>query len=363
MLLKPVAEGAEIIAGARPGYIYGRSHNPTQEILEDRLADLEGAEAGLAFASGMGAVCSTMLTFLSAGDRLVAHHTLYSNTHALVTQALPRYGIEVVLVDFTDPAAVSAAINPDTRLIYLETPANPTVEIIDIEAIAAARGESDVPIIVDSTFASPALQRPIEHGADLVLHSLTKIHQRSRRCLGRRGGRGCGSGGTGSRPWAVRYITGAVISPMSAYFVLRGMKTLAVRMRQHGENALALAQLLEQHPKVAWVRYPGLASHPGHAIAKRQMSNGGAMMSFGLKSGFEGAARLLDGLTLISRAVSLGDAESLIIHPASLLQGRAAVHTEETLTFGLTDDLIRFSIGLETIDDLQDDLRQALDRV
>ncbi|MBT5266573.1 MAG: aminotransferase class I/II-fold pyridoxal phosphate-dependent enzyme [Rhodospirillaceae bacterium] len=357
-----VADGAEVIAGAQPGYIYGRSHNPTQEVLEARLADLEGAEAGLALASGMGAVGSTMLTLLSAGDRLVAHHTLYTNTHTLVKQALPRFGIEVVLVDFNDPAAVAAAINDRTRLIYFETPANPTVDIIDIEAIVAARGSRDIPIAVDGTFASPAVQRPIEFGCDLVIHSLTKFASGHGDVLA-----GAVLGDTARideiRSHGLRYITGAVVSPMTAYLILRGLKTLPIRMRQHAENALILARLLESHPKVAWVRYPGLESHPGHDIARRQMSNGGAMMSFGLKDGLAGATRMLDGLELISRAVSLGDAESLMISPASLIRGRATVHPDEQPALGVTDDLIRFSIGLETVEDLEADLHQALDRV
>lgn len=357
-----LADSAAVIGGTQAGYIYGRGHNPTQTVLETRLADLEGAEAGLTLASGMGAVGATLLSLLSAGDRLVAHHTLYSNTHALVTQALPRFGIEVALVDFNDPAALETALASPAAMVYFETPSNPTVEIIDIEAVSALAHAQGATVVVDSTFASPAVQRPIEWGADLVIHSLTKYASGHGDVLG-----GAVLGKTDLveeiRAHGLRYITGAVISPMTAHLVLRGLKTLPLRMRQHAENALAVARFLEAHPKVAWVRYPWLESHPRHAVARRQMAHGSAMMSFGLKTGFDGAVHMLDRLDLVYRAVSLGDAESLIIHPASLLQARAKLHPGEQGGAGVTDDLIRFSVGLENLQDLIDDLTQALEGV
>ncbi len=354
-----LADSAAVIGGEQAGYIYGRGHNPTQSVLEARLADLEGAEAGLALASGMGAVGATLLSLLSAGDRLVAHHTLYSNTHALVTQGLPRFGIEVELVDFNDPAALEAALGARAALVYFETPSNPTVEIIDIARVSALARAQGAKVVVDSTFASPAVQRPIEWGADLVIHSLTKYASGHGDVLG---GAVLGDGELVEevRAHGLRYITGAVISPITAHLVLRGLKTLPLRMRQHADNALAIAGFLEAHPKVAWVRYPWLESHPGHAVARRQMAHGSAMMSFGLKTGFEGAVRMLDRLELVYRAVSLGDAESLIIHPASLLRARARLHPGERGSAGVTDDLIRFSVGLEDRVDLIDDLSQAL---
>lgn len=354
-----VEDGAAVIAGNRPGYLYGRSHNPTQDILERRLADLEGAEAGLTFGSGMGAVCSTLLSLLSSGDRLVAHRTLYSNTHALVTQALPRFGIDVVLVDCGDPAALDAAIDDRTRLVYFETPSNPTVDILDIEAITALTRRRGVPTAVDSTFASPVVQRPIEHGADLVIHSLTKYISGHGDVLAGALLGDAGRVGT-VRAHGLRYITGSVISPMSAHLLLRGLKSLPMRMQRHAENALVVARFLEAHPKVVWVRYPWLESHPRHDVAIRQMSSGSAMMSFGLAGGFDGAVRLLDRLRLVSRAVSLGDAESLIMHPASLMRGRALKHPGERPAHGVTDDLIRFSVGLETAGDIIADLEAAL---
>lgn len=354
-----VEDSAAVITGERPGYLYGRSHNPTQEVLERRLADLEGAEAGLTFGSGMGAVGATLLTLLSAGDRLVAHHTLYSNTHALVTQALPRWGVEVSLVDFTDPAAVAAAADDRTRLLYFETPSNPTVDIVDIAAIAEVGRSRGIPVAVDSTFASPVLQRPIEHGADLVIHSLTKYASGHGDVLA---GALLGDAATvdAVRAHGLRYITGSVISPMSAHLVLRGLKSLPARMQRHAENALAVARFLEAHPKVAWVRYPWLESHPRHRVAVRQMSSGSAMLSFGLTGGYDAAVRMLDRLQLVSRAVSLGDAESLMMHPASLVRGRALKHPEERPAHGVTDDLIRFSVGLETAADIVADIDAAL---
>ena len=358
-----LADSAAVIGGSQEGYIYGRSHNPTQAVLEARLADLEGAEAGLTLASGMGAVGATLLSLLSAGDRLVAHHTLYSNTHALVTQALPRFGIDVALVDCNDAAALAAACaDSRCKLLYIETPCNPTVEVIDIAAMAAVARSRGLTLLVDSTFASPAVQRPIEWGADLVIHSLTKYASGHGDLLG---GAVLGRAALvdAVRAHGLRYITGAVIAPMTAHLVLRGLKTLPIRMRQHGENGLAVARFLEDHPKVAWVRYPWLESHPRHAVAKRQMAHGSAMLSFGLEAGFEGAVQMLDRLQLIYRAVSLGDAESLIIHPASLYRARAKLYPGEALAAGVTDDLIRLSVGLEAIDDLLADLGQALEAV
>lgn len=348
-------------AAAKGGLLYAREHNPTTELLEARLANLEGAEAGVVVATGMAAVGTLTLSLLSQGDEIVVHQTLYSNTVAMMSDGLPRFGIKVVPVDLTNPANLVAALSSRTRIVYFETPINPTVGVLDIAAIADRAHEAGAIVVVDSTFASPALQRPIEFGADLVLHSLTKYIS----------GHGDVLGGAvfGRRELVekihgngVRYLTGATISPMAAGLVMRGLKTLSLRMERHGATGLQVARMLEAHPDVAWVSYPYLPSHPAHAIARRQMTNGSGMMSFGLRDGFDAARRMLSKLELITRAVSLGDTETLITHPASLNRARRKIRPDAKLAPGVGEDLLRLSVGLEDAGDIIDDLRQALAR-
>lgn len=341
------------------GATYAREHNPTSALLEARIADLEGTEACVVVGSGMAAIGTLMLSLLSQGDRIVVHSTLYSNTFAMAHDGLPRFGIEVVPVDLSDPANLDAALTPATKLVYFETPVNPTGQTLDIAAIAARAHAAGAKVVVDSTFASPALQRPVEHGADMVLHSLTKYINGHGDMLG---GAVAGDAATIARLRGVglRYITGATLSPMASFLALRGLKTLKLRMDRHGETALKVAEMLEAHPAVAWVRYPFLRSNPSYDVAKRQMANGSAMMSFGLKAGFEGARKMMDRLALITRAVSLGDAESLIMHPGSLTKARQKTYPTAKLAFGVTEDLIRLSVGLEDAEDLLADLEQAL---
>lgn len=341
------------------GATYAREHNPTSALLEARIADLEGTEACVVVGSGMAAVGTLMLSLLSQGDRVVVHSTLYSNTFAMAHDGLPRFGIEVVPVDLSDPANLDAALTPNTKLVYFETPVNPTGQTLDIAAISSRAHKIGAKVVVDSTFASPALQRPVEHGADLVLHSLTKYINGHGDMLG---GAVAGDAATIARlrGTGLRYITGATLSPMASFLALRGLKTLKLRMDRHGETALKVAEMLEAHPAVAWVRYPFLRSNPNYEVAKRQMANGSAMMAFGLKSGFEGARVFMDRLTLITRAVSLGDAESLIMHPGSLTKARQKTYPTAKLAFGVTEDLIRLSVGLEDAEDILADLEQAL---
>lgn len=258
-----------------------------------------------------------------------------------------------------DPADHHGAITPRTKLVYFETPVNPLSTVLDIAAITARAGAAGVTVAVDSTFASPALQRPIEHGADVVVHSLTKYISGHGDVLG---GAVLGRAETirHMHGHGLRYLTGATISPMAAALVLRGLKTLPLRMERHGSNALAVAAMLEGHPAVRWVSYPQLPSHPGHAVALKQMSGGSGMLAFGLHAGFEGARRLMDRLSLFGRAVSLGDAESLVMHPASLSRARKTIRPEAHLTEGVGEDVIRLSVGLEDVDDLLDDLRHGL---
>ncbi|MFB9981354.1 trans-sulfuration enzyme family protein [Mesorhizobium kowhaii] len=347
-------------AAALGGRLYAREYNPTTEILETRLANLEGAQAGLVVASGMAAFSALTLSLLSQGDELVVHKTLYANTLAMVEQAFPRFGIKVVAVDLADPGSLDQAITAKTRLVFFETPVNPLSRILDIGAIAERAHAHGVKVAVDSTFASPALQRPLEHGADIVLHSLTKYINGHGDALG---GAILGDAETlhTLHETGLRYITGAALSPMSAFLILRGLKTLTLRMERHSATALAIAQALQAHPAVSWVSYPFLDSHPDQAIARRQMSQGSGMLAFGLHAGFEGARRMMDRLGLVTRAVSLGDADSLIYHPASLTRARKSIRKDAHLADGVGEDLMRLSVGLEDADDLIADLRQALD--
>ncbi|MBM3572325.1 MAG: aminotransferase class I/II-fold pyridoxal phosphate-dependent enzyme [Alphaproteobacteria bacterium] len=358
--LESAEAGRDILTGARTGYLYGRTRNPTQALLEERLASLEGAEAGLVFASGMGAISSVMWSLLKAGDEVVASNTLYGNSYTLLTEGMAQFGIKIHLADFSRLDRVGAALTPRTKLIYFETPANPNVLVIDLAGVAEiARGHGAL-TAVDSTFASPALQRPAEFGIDLVLHSATKFL----------GGHGDLLGGVLAgraalvdqvRKKGLRYLTGATLSPMNAFLILRGLKTLAIRMERHCANAQKIAEWLERHPKVAAVSYPGLESFPQRDIVRRQMDGAGSLLSFELKGDLAAGMKLLNSVELITRAVSLGDAETLIQHPASMTH--ASYPAEERRRYGIGDSLIRLSVGLEDADDLIADLDQALERV
>jgi methionine-gamma-lyase len=352
--------GAELFRGEREGYIYGRTKNPTQDLLERRVADLEGAEACLAVASGMAAISAMLWTLLEAGDRIVVDRVLYGNTFALMTRGVAKFGIETVLADFTDPARVAEAVDDRTKLVYFETPANPNLRIVDIAAIAALARHRGALTVVDNTFATPVLQRPIEHGADLVIHSATKY-------LGGHGdvlaGVLCGPKDVIKevRLHGLRYLTGATISPITAFLVLRGLKTLELRVRQHSRSARAVADLLATHPAIAQLSYPGLPGTKGANIVVRQMSAGGGLVSFELKGGMAAGVAFMDALKLAHRAVSLGDAETLVQHPASMTH--AAYSAEERAKHGLSDGLVRMSIGLETTEDILDDISSALEAI
>ncbi|CAN7335216.1 trans-sulfuration enzyme family protein [Variovorax sp. LjRoot178] len=355
------ADAAAVFSEESDRFVYGRQHNPTQDLLERRLADLEGAEAGLVTGSGMGAISSTLLTLLATGDELIVHHTMYSTARALVNEGLPRLGITVTEVDLTKPEMLKRALSDRTKIVYFESPVNPTSELLDIRALSeVAHSRKGVRVLVDSTFASPALQRPLEHGADLVVHSLTKYINGHGDLLG---GAVVGDLTTLKRIRSIglKYMTGSTLSPMLCFLVMRGLKTLTLRMRQHGESALTLAQMLEAHPTVRVVRYPFLKSSPDAALARRQMAHGSGMMSFELHTGMDGAVKMIDRLKLISRAISLGDTESLISHPGSLLKARQKVYPAEIPRAGVNMDLIRLSVGLEDPEDLIADLKQALD--
>ncbi|CAO3360929.1 trans-sulfuration enzyme family protein [Azospirillum melinis] len=353
-------DGAALFRGEKDGYIYGRTKNPTQSVLEARIADLEGAEAGLAVASGMAAISATLWTLLSAGDLVVIDHTLYGNSYALFTRGLTRFGIRVEVADFTDPDDLARALALRPALVHFETPANPNLRVIDIAAVSAQAHAAGALVMVDNTFATPVLQRPIEHGADLVVHSATKFL----------GGHGDLIAGVVVGPKAIidrirghglRYLTGATIAPLTAFLLLRGLKTLELRVERHSASAAAIAGLLADHPAVRRVDYPGLPGSPGHDIARSQMSGFGGLVSCELDGGLEAGIRFMNRLVLATRAVSLGDAETLVQHPASMTH--ATYGAEERARHGIADGLIRLSIGLENLPDIREDILQALDAV
>jgi len=357
----PSAEaGGELFRGEREGYVYGRTRNPGQALLEDRLAVLERGEAGLAVASGMAAISATLWTLLAAGDRVVIDQTLYGNTFALFTKGLTRFGIDVTIADFTDLDALAGILERQRpKLVHFETPANPNLRIIDIEAVSALAHQFGTLVMVDNTFASPALQRPLTLGADLVVHSATKFL----------GGHGDLIAGAligpktiieNVRGHGLRYLTGAALSPMAAFLLLRGLKTLELRMARHCSSAQAIAEELVRHPAVARVFYPGLPDSPYHPLAKRQMSAFGGLIAVELKGGYQAGMDFMNRLALATLAVSLGDAETLVQHPASMTH--SAYSPEERRRHGIAEGLVRLSIGLETLDDLKADILQALER-
>jgi methionine-gamma-lyase len=352
--------GGEMFRGERAGYIYGRTRNPTQGLLEERMASLEGGEAGLALASGMGAISSLFWTVVEAGDEVVIDHTIYGSSFAFFTKGLTRFGVTVRLADLTKPQTLEAALTAKTKVVYFETPANPNLRVIDIARIAGIAHAAKALVVVDNTFASPALQRPIEFGADLVVHSATKYL----------GGHGDLLGGVTVGPAelinrvrgvGLRCLTGATLSPLNAFLILRGLKTLEIRMAQHSTSAQAVAELLQAHSAVAHVSYPGLPSFAQHDLAKRQMARPGGLVACELKGGIAAGLELMNRLKLVTRAVSLGDAETLVQHPASMTH--ATYSPEERAEHGISDGLIRFSIGLENTADILDDIGQALEGV
>ena len=354
-------QGGRRFAFEESGYIYSRLGNPTTTVLEEKVAQLESGEAAVATSSGMGAISSVMWTILKAGDHIISDKTLYGCTFAFFNHGLSRFGIEVSFVDTADEEAVRKAMKPNTRAVYLETPANPNLKIVDIKAIAEiAHSNPNTLVIVDNTFSTPYCQRPLELGADIVVHSVTKYLN----------GHGDVIAGIvisrkdlidQIRLVGIKDMTGSVLGAMEAYLIIRGMKTLEVRMKKHCENAMKVAEFLAAHDKVAEVYFPGLKSHPGHDIAAKQMDAFGGIMSFELKGGFEAGKVLLNNLKLCSLAVSLGDTETLIQHPASMTH--SPYTKEERMEAGITDGLVRLSVGLENIEDIIADLEYGLNKI
>ena len=355
-------QGGRRFAGQEAGHIYTRLGNPTTDVLEAKVAALEGGEACVAAASGMGAISSALWTIAGAGKHIIADGTLYGCTFALLNHGMTRYGVEVDFIDTSDLDAVRAHLKPNTCAVYLETPANPNLKITDIAAIAeiAHAYNADIKVVCDNTFASPALQNPLSLGADVVVHSATKYLNGHGDVIA---GFVVGSAEYCSavRMFGLKDMTGAVMDPFTSFLILRGLKTLELRMARHCENGKKVAEFLVSHPAVEKVYYPGLESHPGHEIAKKQMKDFGGMVSFEVKGGKEAGVKLVNSLELITVAVSLGDAESLIEHPASMTH--STYTAEELEASGIPAGLIRLSVGLENAEDIIEDLKQALDKL
>lgn len=349
--------GAALFSGNGRGYIYSRMGNPTTEAMERAVATLEGGYAGLACGSGMAAIHTALAALLKQGDHVVASEAVYGPTCTLIGKVMSEWGITSTMVDTSDLAAVRAALRPETKVVYIETPCNPTLVISDLDSLCAIAHEHGAVVVVDNTFMSPILQRPFAHGADYVVHSLTKFlnghadvvggiivvrdreqYDPMRRMLNHLGG---------------------VLPPFESFLVHRGLKTLPLRMKQHCANAQTIAEYLAAHPQVEWVRYPTLKSHPQYELARRQMTGGGAVISFGLVGGLEAGRRMMNAVKLCLLAVSLGGVESLIQHPASMTH--ASMGREMREQAHITDGLVRLSVGIENVGDLIADLEQALE--
>ncbi len=385
------ADHAADLFGLREfGNIYTRIMNPTNDVFEKRVAALEGGVGALAFSSGSAAVTFSILNIAGAGDHVVSANSLYGGTHNLFVHTLPRFGLEIDLVDPLDPESFRRAIKPNTKLLYAETVGNPKLDTLDIDAVAAIAHEAGIPLIVDNTMATPYLIKPIDHGADIVVHSATKFI----------GGHGTSIGGvvvdSGKFDWSqndkfpglvepdpsyhglkfnealgpITYIVklrvsllrdiGAALSPFNAFLFLQGLETLPLRMERHSTNAYGVAKFLEDHPKVTWVSYPGLPSHHTHDLAKKYHYRGlfGAMIGFGIEGGREAGRRFVESTKLLSHVANIGDAKSLVIHPATTTHSQLTA--EEQLETGVSDDFVRLSIGIESIEDIVADIAQAL---
>ena len=354
-------QGGARFAGKEEGYIYSRLGNPTTTVAEEKIAALECGEAAAATSSGMGAISSALWTLLRAGDHVIADKILYGCTFALLCHGMTRYGVEVEFLDTSDLEAVKKAMKKNTRVVYLETPANPNLKISDIEEIAKiAHTNEYTKVVVDNTFASPYLQKPLLLGADLVVHSATKYLN----------GHGDVIAGfvvgnkeliTEVKLFGIKDMTGSVLGPTEAHLIIRGLKTFEIRMQRHCENAMKVAEYLNAHPKVSKVYYPGLKDHEGYEIAKKQMTGFGGMMSFELEGGFEAGKTLLNNLEMCALAVSLGDTETLVQHPASMTH--SAYTKEELKEAGIPEGLVRLSVGLENIEDIIADLDKAFEKI
>lgn len=337
--------------------IYSRFSNPTVDEFISKIAALEGAEDGIATGTGMAAVFSTFMTFLSKGDHILSASAVFGSTHTILTKYLPKWGFESSYFDMNQPETIEALIQPNTKLLYVETPSNPGLEIIDLEYVAAICKKHHILFVVDNCFATPAVQQPIKFGADLVLHSATKFIDGQGRVLG---GVVVGKKELIHDLYLFVRNTGPSLSPFNAWVLTKSLETLFIRMDKHADNALALAKKLEGHPKLNGVKYPFLPSHPQYEIAKKQMSNGGGIVTFELKGGIESGRKFLNALEMLSMTNNLGDSRSIASHPASTTHSKLSVAEKKAV--GITDGLVRISVGLEYIDDIISDIEQALEK-
>ncbi|HEX04178.1 MAG TPA: aminotransferase class I/II-fold pyridoxal phosphate-dependent enzyme [Bacteroidetes bacterium] len=355
---KNAQHGADLFAGEAEGYIYSRISNPTVDAFEKEIASLEGGEVGKGFASGMAATFNAVMTECKAGDSYISSETMYGGTHAMNVHVMPRFGVTAHEVDATDLNLVEDAIKKakNCKMLIFETPANPTLSVLDIKALTDLAHQYNLKVMVDNTFATPILQRPLESGADIVMHSATKYISGHGDVVA-----GCLVSDAEFRARMMEDVfidTGGCMAPFSAWLLLRGLKTIPVRMRAHCANASRVAKFLAFHPKIESVSYPGLVSHPQHELAKKQMSDFGGMVTFTIAGGFEEGKKMMDAVSLAKVAVSLGDCDTLINHPASTTH--STYSPEDRAAAGIAENLIRISVGIEDIADILDDLNQAL---
>ncbi len=337
--------------------IYSRFSNPTVDEFISKMAALEGAEDGVATGTGMAAIFSTFMTFLSKGDHIISASAIFGSTHTMLTKYLPKWGIECSYFNMNRPESIVALIKPNTKMLYLETPSNPGLDIIDIEFVAKLCKNHNILFVVDNCFATPAVQQPVQYGADLVLHSATKFIDGQGRVLG---GVVVGNKELINQLYLFIRNTGPSLSPFNAWVLSKSLETLFIRMDKHADNALTIAKGLQKHPKISWVKYPFLKDHPQYEIAKKQMSNGGGIVTFEVKGGIDGGRKFLNALQMISMTNNLGDSRSIASHPASTTHSKLT--EDERKEVGITPGLIRISVGLEHADDILGDILQALEK-
>lgn len=354
-VFKSAAEAAARFSGEQPGNVYSRFTNPTVTMMQTRLAALEGAESCIATASGMAAILSTVMGLMQAGQHIVSSRSIFGSTQVLFGQILTKFGIETTYVDGGDLPAWQAAMRPNTKLVFLETPSNPLTDVFDIAAVAKIAHDAGALLVVDNCFCSPALQQPLKLGADLVIHSATKYLDGQGRVLG---GAVCGAKTLVEEVLKFIRSAGPSISPFNAWVILKGMETLSIRMQAQSANALELAKRLEANPQVARVYYPGLPSHPQHELAMRQQKTGGAVLAFDIKGGKDAAWKIIDNTRMLSITANLGDTKTTITHPATTTHGR--ISPEARAASGIGDGLLRIAVGLESVDDIEADLLRGM---